>query len=263
VAAAPEPPRFFGWKPSVPDPRDLPADTSEIPILDEVDPRTQYMTGVYDQQQLNSCTANAVAAAIDADRIVSGLEPFHASRLAIYWLERWVEHRAPTSDDGAYGRDGLKTARRYGVLPEEDWPYTDDKSSEQFLTDPRQSPTWDARHWKLEHPYKTVRRAIIDFKRVLSNRQTIVFGFNVPNSLLSGEVARSGVLPDPDPDDLTGEGHVVLAVGYLTSEPQHCLVRNSWGPGWGQKGYFLMPWSWLLDGGLSGDHRTIYRPLGA
>jgi hypothetical protein len=100
VAVDPAPRRFFGWKPSVPDPRDLPADTSEIPILDEVDPRKAYMTKVYDQQQLNSCTANAVAAAIDADRIVSGLEPFRPSRLAIYWLERWIEHRDPTPTTG-------------------------------------------------------------------------------------------------------------------------------------------------------------------
>jgi C1A family cysteine protease len=149
------------------------------------------------------------------------------------------------------------------VLPEKDWPYTDDKSSKQFLTDPRDAPRWDADHWKLEHPYKSVRRSLTDFKRVLSNRQTVIFGFNVPASMLGAAVAQSGVLPDPDPDDLTGEGHVVLGVGYLKAEPQHCLVRNSWSAAWGQKGYFLMPWTWLLDSGLTGDIRTIYRPLGA
>ena len=35
--------RGFGWRPSMPDPRDIPADSTEIPILAEVDPRGTYM----------------------------------------------------------------------------------------------------------------------------------------------------------------------------------------------------------------------------
>ena len=32
----------FGWRPSLPDPRDIVADPTEIPILPEVDPRGTY-----------------------------------------------------------------------------------------------------------------------------------------------------------------------------------------------------------------------------
>jgi C1A family cysteine protease len=53
----------------------------------------------------------------------------------------------------------------------------------------------------------------------------------------------------------------VLAVGYLADHVGYCLVRNSWGSDWGLGGYFLMPWTWLLDSKLTGDLRTIYRPL--
>src|SRR3954453_20547170 len=77
----------YGWKPSLPDPRDIIADTSELPILAEVDPRQEYMTKVYAQLRLGSCTSNAVAAAIDADCIVSGDTPKYPSRLWIYALE--------------------------------------------------------------------------------------------------------------------------------------------------------------------------------
>jgi hypothetical protein len=64
--------RGFGWRPSLPDPRDIPADPTEIPVLPEVDPRGTYMSPIYDQGHLGSCTANAVAAAIDADRLADG-----------------------------------------------------------------------------------------------------------------------------------------------------------------------------------------------
>jgi C1A family cysteine protease len=35
------------------------------------------------------------------------------------------------------------------------------------------------------------------------------------------------------------------------------VVRNSWGPGWGLKGYFTLPYAYLIQGGLSSDFWTI------
>ena len=255
--------RGFGWRPSMPDPRDIPADSTEIPILAEVDPRGTYMPPIYDQGHLGSCTANAVAAAIDADRLADGQGAMNPSRLAIYWLERYLEHQPATADSGAMGRDGFKAARNFGVLPESDWPYTDDASDPRFAEDPRTSGKWNPDHWVLDDKYKSVHRSLIDFKRVLSNKQTIAFGFAVFRSFVSKEVADTGVVPPPDPSQIIpNEGHEILAIGYLEDHPQHCLCRNSWGTGWGMAGYLLMPWSVLLDPSFSGDFRTIYRPLG-
>jgi C1A family cysteine protease len=253
--------RRYGWRPSLPDHRDVLADTSEIPIREEVDPRGDYMTDVYDQLQLNDCTANAVAAAIDADRIVRGMAPIYPSRLGIYWLERFIEHQPVDVDNGAMGRDGFKAASKYGVLPESDLLYVDNTNSPEFREDPRQNPKWATDCWRLPDKYKSVPRSLSALKAVLSNRQTIAFGFRVPASFESEEMARTGIMAQPAESELTEEGHEVLAVGYLKEDPNYCLVRNSWGTGWGIKGYFLMPWTWLLDPGFTEDLRTIYRPL--
>ena len=37
-------------------------------------------------------------------------------------------------------------------------------------------------------------------------------------------MARTGIMADPDPDDLTRDGHEVLAVGYLKDQPHYCRV---------------------------------------
>ncbi len=262
MTATEAPYRGFGWRPSLPDPRDIPADPTAIPVLPEVDPRGVYMPPIYDQGQLGSCTANAVAAAIDADRLVDGQGILTPSRLAIYWFERFLEHQPSDVDQGAMGRDGFKASRRFGVLPDNDWPYTDDAKDPRFAEDPRTSTKWDDDHWILDDAYKSVRRSVYDFKRVLSNKQTIAFGFSVFRQFVSPEARDTGIVPTPDPSDIIpNEGHEVLAIGYLQNHPDHCLCRNSWGTDWGMEGYFLMPWSVLLDAHFSSDFRTIYRPL--
>ena len=51
-------------------------------------------------------------------------------------------------------------------------------------------------------------------------------------------------------------GHAVLAVGYDDAS-QAFIVRNSWGVGWGQEGYFTMPYAYLTTRALSSDFWTI------
>ena len=80
----------YGWKPSLPDHRDLLADTTGLTPLPEVDPRGE-MPPVYDQGQLGSCTANAVGAALEYDGMLDGASPVTPSRLFIYYCERRLE----------------------------------------------------------------------------------------------------------------------------------------------------------------------------
>jgi C1A family cysteine protease len=112
----------YGWKPSLPDHRDLLADTGELKVLDEVDPRSEMQTP-YDQSQLGSCTANAINGAIEYNYSV--LQHHHGgtpSRLFLYYGERELEGSV-NEDAGAYGRDGFKVAQKVGVPPERLWPY--------------------------------------------------------------------------------------------------------------------------------------------
>ena len=60
----------------------------------------------------------------------------------------------------------------------------------------------------------------------------------------------------PRGEQLIG-GHAVLAVGY-DDKIQRFIVRNSWGTGWGIKGYYTMPYGYLTDPGLARDFWAIH-----
>jgi C1A family cysteine protease len=47
-------------------------------------------------------------------------------------------------------------------------------------------------------------------------------------------------------------GHAVLCVGY-NDRKQRWIMRNSWGKSWGDKGYFYLPYNYLLNNNLAGD----------
>ena len=248
--------RRYGWKPSLPDLRDHIADASVLKVLDEVDPRAD-LPDVFDQGQLGSCTANAVAAAVEYDAKLNGSDPGFLSRLWIYYYERKLEGAPADKDTGAFGRDGLKVSKTLGVPLERDWPYDIAK----FSDEPPASLGDEARQHRISN-YRSVPRNLDSMRAILSNRQTIAFGFTVYESFESQEVAQTGTVPMPTRGERTLGGHEVLLVGYLKSEPNYGLVRNSWGTGWGLKGYFLMPWAYILDANLASDFRTIRRSAG-
>ena len=49
----------------------------------------------------------------------------------------------------------------------------------------------------------------------------------------------------------------VVAVGYGNSEEHILVVRNSWGDGWGIKGYLSLAFGYLTERGLSADFWSI------
>jgi C1A family cysteine protease len=247
----------YGWKPSLPDLRDFLADASTLTIATEVDPRND-LPPVFDQGQLGSCTANAVAGAVEYDAKLNGTDPGALSRLWIYYYERKLEGSPATQDTGAYGRDGFKVCMKLGVPLEADWPYDTTK----FSIEPPANLASEAAQHKISN-YRVVPRNMDSMRAILSNKQTIAFGFTVYSSFESKEVAETGKVPMPTRGEQVLGGHEVLMVGYLQAEPNYALVRNSWGTGWGLSGYFLMPWTYLLDPNLSSDFRTIRRAAGS
>ena len=115
----------YGWIPDLPDHRDFlyaaPADVL-IKLPPSFDLRPE-CPPIYDQGQLGSCTANAIAGAIQFDQMKQKLsQTFIPSRLFVYYNARVIEGTVD-SDSGAMIRDGIKSVAKQGGCPEDIWPY--------------------------------------------------------------------------------------------------------------------------------------------
>src|SRR5438874_7313492 len=243
----------YGWIPDIPDQRDYlyaapPAFLRALPA--RIDLRKQ-CPPVYDQGQLGSCTANAIGGAIEFDQMKEKLpQIFIPSRLFVYYNERVIEGTVNT-DAGAMLRDGIKTVAKQGACPEPMWPYL----IARFKTKPSVACYADgAKHTAVS--YHRVVQSLSQMQGCLASGYPFVFGFTVYDSFETAEVARTGLLQMPAPREGVIGGHAVLAVGY-DDKTQRFLVRTSWGTGWGKRGYFMMPYSYLLTENLSDDFWTI------
>lgn len=244
--------KHYGWVPDLPDNRDhmyaAPGDVlTQLPP--QVDLRNQ-CPPVYDQGELGSCTANAIAAAMEFERIKQNLSNFMPSRLFIYYNERVIEGTV-NSDNGAQIRDGIKSVAAQGACSETEWPYDIAK----FATQPSSQCFQDALKDKAVL-YSSVSNIPTQMKGCLASGYPFVFGFSVYESFESPDVAKSGNVSMPQPGEKLIGGHAVLAVGYDDTS-QRFIIRNSWGTTWGMQGYFTLPYAYLMDSNLADDFWTI------
>lgn len=243
----------FGWIPDLPDARDhLYAAPMEVlkALPTQIDLRP-HCPPVYDQGQLGSCTANAIAGAIQFDRMKEGLQPdYIPSRLFVYFNERVIEHTVST-DSGAMIRDGISSVAKQGACSETEWPYDISK----FTVKPSAQAYKDA---PLDRAvtYSRLIQNVNQLKGCLASGSPFIFGFTVYESFESDAVAQTGVVPMPSPDEQVLGGHAVMAVGYDDST-QRFIVRNSWGDSWARSGYCVMPYAYITDPNLADDLWTI------
>jgi C1A family cysteine protease len=208
---------------------------------------------IYDQGQLGSCTANALAGAFQFEQLKQIKKrslSFIPSRLFIYYNERVLENTV-NSDAGATLRNGIKTLNNNGVCSENLWKYKISK----FKQKPPANCYASALKNQVQE-YLSVNPTIPQIKQCLADGFPVAFGFSVYSSFMTDQVAKTGIMSMPkDTDQLEG-GHAVLAVGYDDAKSA-LIVRNSWGRSWGLNGYFYMPYAYTSLAQLTSDFWTI------
>ncbi len=194
----------------------------------------------YDQLQLNSCVGNAIGRAWQvALRRIQKPAPMPA-RLFVYYQARVIEN-STESDSGAVIGDGLTALSLTGCCAETLWPYKPAK----VLVKPS-APAYAAAQQHTALKYYSVAQDIDHIKFVVASNLPVIFGFDVFNSFESGEVEATGVVPMPQPGERILNTHAVCIIGY-DDTTRRFTCANSWGTTWGAKGFFTIPYEYVLN----------------
>ena len=273
-----------GWHPELPDTRDYTEEHPEVVHMIEklgitkarkaarlaLPPQMDlrpWCSPIEDQQMLGSCTANAAVGVVEYferrafDKYIDG------SRLFVYKTTRdllgWV------GDTGAYIRTTMGALTMFGVPPETYWPYTDRQEpgvagERTFDVEPTAfiyqfASRFNTVKYVCHDPFGTPvppLTLLTNVKTYLAAYIPAVFGFYVFPSYTQADV--EGAFPYPTPGERAFAGHAVVAVGYddkikitnLVSKKTTIgalLIRNSWGPSWGNAGYGWLPYDYILS----------------
>ena len=248
------PPRsipWYGWTPDLPDQRDrlysaIAAPPARLPAVVDLRP---HCSAIENQGRLGSCTANALVGGLEFLEQKAGRTATELSRLFVYYNERVLAGTVP-NDSGAMLRDGVKSLVKQGVCSEANWPYTLSRFADK--------PTAACYREGLRHQLTSYHRILTlqEMKSCLAEGFPFVFGFTAYESFESDTVAKTGRVNLPKPTERPLGGHAVLAVGYDDAAGRF-LVRNSWGAGWGMKGYCTLPYEYLDRRNLADDFWTL------
>ncbi len=239
-------------------------------ILPSVMDLSSWCSPIRNQGSLNSCTAFAAAALLEYFARKAKDEYTSISPLFLYKVARNLMNS--TGDVGASVRETMKTMVAFGVPPEKYWSYEADKFDEDppaFCYSYAQSYK-TLKYFRLDRPDLTKEILLFQIQAVLAADFPCIFGFTVYSSIYNKENISSGCIPYPSKKDQVIGGHTVLAVGYNNyKEIKHSngrekptrgafLIRNSWGTGWGQKGYGWLPYDYILKG-LTADWWSLIK----
>ncbi len=202
-----------------------------------------FMTPVEDQEATNSCAANATAGAYEyLVKRHLGEEAYDVSRLFIYYNARAAEGSDSIEDEGSVLQCVIDSLKEHGACSEETWPFDPEAVNEE----PAEEAYEEARQFLIEDT-DLVPTELEAWKTALAAGHPVIFGVKLFGSF--DKQKKAGLVPMPSPVESGREshgGHAMLCVGY--SDPdQIFIVRNSWGPEWGDKGYCYIPYRYLMN----------------
>jgi C1A family cysteine protease len=233
--------RKYGFIKQKEDKKDLQFKARKITIPNKID-LTPFQSPVYDQGELGSCVLNALMSYVDALRMMNKKPFYFGSRLASYYWTRQLEGTV-NQDSGCEIRDAIKVLAKQGCCPESEWTY----NIANFKKKPTAQCVKDAIGEEAVVYYALNNQN--DFLTCLASGYTIIFGIDVYESFESDTVAKTGIIPMPKMknEQLLG-GHGILMVGYDLTKKLF-KFKNSWGAGWGDKGYGYLPFDYITKYG--------------
>lgn len=215
--------------------------------------QTPWMPPVLDQGNAGSCAAHASANALHYLLRKEKVGDWPPSRLFIYYTTRvYIEHTPASEDSGVTIRDVCKALRAYHVCDEKFMPYLDTN----IALKPSALAVANANLHK-QIKYSAVPQTLQDIKTTLAAQIPILIGVQLYESFESDEVIQTGIVPMPDTakEALLG-GHALAIYGYKDDTKQF-IVMNSWSSAIADKGFFYLPYNYVINPDLAADFWAI------
>lgn len=217
-----------------------------------------YCSPIENQGQLGSCTAQAVVGMAEYMERRYYRRHIDGSRLFVYKMARELD--GFTGDTGAYIRTAMKGLRLFGAPPERYWPYDIAKFDVEppaFVYSLGQN--WQSiSYYRIDSAGRSRQQCLDMIKTLIASWRPIVLGFSVYSW---GN--EQGEFPMPKDGQRPYGGHAVMVCGYddgrkIGDDVGALLIRNSWGTGWGDRGYGWLPYGYILKY-LSSDFWVLLR----
>lgn len=239
-------PRLLGgWRPDTFDHRDW-VIKAPAPALNEASLRPGWTLAIRNQGQRGTCVANGTLEAGGYLWVRDGKPDPVLSRLFVYYNGRQIEGVDPSVDSGLMIRDGVRALQVFGACPESIWPYDD--GDVMFTRRPSDECYSEAKKHQAVFFYRCPDLATI--KASIAQGFPVVMGFDVPDNFMGDECARTGVIHTPGPGEGFQGGHCMVFAGWSDVRRQ-LDGPNSWGEGWGDDGWFHMPYEMVEQGFVS------------
>jgi C1A family cysteine protease len=206
-----------------------------------------YVTPVRNQGGCASCWAFATTAALESFFLRQENLPGQNEDFAEQVL---VSCSGAGSCGGGYIDQASNFIRDTGLPPEMDYYYTGTNGSCATAASGWQQAAYQIGSWS----YVCVSPSVTAIKNALVTYGPLATMFQVYQDFLS---YRSGIYSYATGSYLGN--HCVLIVGY-DDVGQNFIVKNSWGSGWGEAGYFNIAYSECGNGVLFGEYTIAYTP---
>jgi hypothetical protein len=216
-----------------PDIRDRMYEPALIQLQPHLDNRSS-VSKILDQGQEGACTGFGLAAVINLLNARTRSLEFSASTRMLYELAKKHDEWPGEDYAGSSCRGAIRGWKNMGVCSEEDWPYAADQLGGLTIERARAARS---------HPlgaYYRLRPEINDYHAALNEVGAIYVSADVHSGWSNPRRAARSDLALIRPSDRQTGGHAFAIVGY---DERGFIVQNSWGPGWGSKGFAL----WLYE----------------
>jgi C1A family cysteine protease len=201
------------------------------------------LPSILDQSSLGSCVSNAFSFCVSKQTN----KAVQLSRLFLYAICRCIDDTLLSDDSGTTIRTACQSIAKYGVCKEQIYPY----NISIFSNLPPLNVFNNSKRFR-KFTYTFISQDITSIKNSLYTKNNpIIFGFMVYSSFMSTNSNGQIPIPDVNNEALLG-GHCMTIVGY-NDVSRKFTCANSWGTGWGNKGYCYMPYDYLLDTELASD----------